>query len=329
MNIALAWLRTTQLNSTNTLRYWYVDSFPDLEACLRDPNRYIDQKFIDWVIGRDSREPPADYPIDMPTAGNICNVKTEFDASANRMWNTKSDCTEESESYFDGRNKTEDFQTETSGTIQENVGQRNDLLDENDNLDENRSRVKALGELERVDAKKSQRRSRRTRNLKRLKKSNSCVSRPKHQFLEVPKSAYRPSNSSKICMPLREIQAAPHRMCAEESSSLSTLRGKSQTKSSKFAFNVSVFRCTVNGCGKLYRRRSHLQSHVRRHTGERPFPCTWQGCKWKFSRSDELVRHTRSHSGDKPFNCTTCSKRFARSDHLKKHLRVHLKDLIG
>lgn len=325
MNIALAWLRT-QVNSRNTFRCWYVDSFPDLESCLRDPNRYIDQKFIDWVIDRDSKDPP-EYLIDMH-GGNICNLVSELDVSAHRMRNTDINYTE---SYLDCTNQTEDILINKSMLInaQENVDKKNNVLDEtNNNLDENRSEVETFEDLKRVDTKKSQRQSRRTRNLK-CKKSNTSVSKTRHQFLiqKVPKSSY----SSQICMPLREIQDARYRMCAhEESSILSTSSGESQTKSSsKFAFNDAVFRCTVNGCGKLYRRRSHLQSHMRRHTGERPFPCTWESCKWKFSRSDELVRHMRSHSGDKPFNCTTCSKRFARSDHLKKHLRVHQKALVG
>lgn len=315
MNVALAWLRT-QVNSTNTLRYWYVDSFPDLEACLRDPNRYIDQKFIDWIIDLDSRDPP-EYLIDMH-GGNVCNLVSELDVSANRMRNTDNNYTE---SYLDGTNQTEDILINKSMLINE----KNNVLDEtNNNLDENRSDVETFEDLKRVDTKKSQRQSRRTRNLK-CKKSN----KPMHQFLKVTKSAYS-SHGSKICIPLREIQDARCRMYADESSILSTSSGESQTKSSsKFAFDDSVFRCTVNGCGKLYRRRSHLQSHMRRHTGERPFPCTWEGCKWKFSRSDELVRHMRSHSGDKPFHCTTCSKRFARSDHLKKHLRVHQKAMVG
>lgn len=321
MNIALTWLKTL-VNSTNTLRYWYVDSFPDLDACLRDPNRYIDQKFTDWVTARDSRDPP-DYLIDMQHRVNTCNVMNELDVSTNGMRNVNINYTE---SYLDGTNQTEAMLISTH----EIDHQRKTLLDGmNNNLDENRTEVRTIGELEKVDTKKCQQRSKRKRTLK-CKKSNRptlCVSKP-HPFSEVPKGGFS-SRCSKTCRPLREIQDAPYRMYVEESPRPSTLRGRSETKSSKFAFNISVFRCTVNGCGKLYRRRSHLQSHVRRHTGERPFPCTWNGCKWKFSRSDELVRHMRSHSGDKPFNCTTCSKRFARSDHLKKHLRVHQKALMG
>lgn len=88
-----------------------------------------------------------------------------------------------------------------------------------------------------------------------------------------------------------------------------------------------TYKCSVNDCEKTYCKASHLKSHMRRHSGFKPFVCDWEGCKWRFSRSDELSRHKRSHSGIKPYACDMCDKAFSRSDHLSKHAKVHMKKL--
>nr|AVT42526.1 zinc finger transcription factor Sp5 [Nymphon molleri] len=81
--------------------------------------------------------------------------------------------------------------------------------------------------------------------------------------------------------------------------------------------------CYVEGCGKIYKKTSHLKAHIRGHNGCKPYVCLT--CRKSFTRSDELQRHNRIHTGDKKFVCSVCSKRFVRSDHHKKHEKTHEK----
>ncbi|PAA46617.1 hypothetical protein BOX15_Mlig025229g3 [Macrostomum lignano] len=115
--------------------------------------------------------------------------------------------------------------------------------------------------------------------------------------------------------------------CSTQGTGTSSSTGTSVA--SAFDERPRNFVCPHGGCSKAYLKNSHLKTHLRSHSEERPFICKWQDCGWSFPRSDELVRHQRIHTGERPYRCQLCPKQFTRSDHLQLHTRRHREAAAG
>uniref|UniRef100_A0AC34GT77 C2H2-type domain-containing protein n=1 Tax=Panagrolaimus sp. ES5 TaxID=591445 RepID=A0AC34GT77_9BILA len=85
------------------------------------------------------------------------------------------------------------------------------------------------------------------------------------------------------------------------------------------------YKCDWPNCKSKFGRSDHLNTHIRTHTGERPYECDWPNCEWTFTQSGGLIQHIRSHTGEQPYECDwpNCEWSFARSDSLNIHIRTH------
>ncbi|XP_071037047.1 transcription factor IIIA [Parasteatoda tepidariorum] len=86
--------------------------------------------------------------------------------------------------------------------------------------------------------------------------------------------------------------------------------------------NSAKYVCTYENCSATFHRSERYETHLRKHTGERPFICDFEGCDKTYARSSHLKRHQETH--DKMFRCTLpgCSLILKTKATLMKHQDV-------
>lgn len=83
------------------------------------------------------------------------------------------------------------------------------------------------------------------------------------------------------------------------------------------------YQCSIANCNKSFFQKTHLDIHIRAHTGAKPFNCKAPGCGQSFSQLGNLKTHERRHTGERPYGCDICGKTFAQRGNVRAHKIVH------